>query len=419
MQKLRTVILAAGKGTRMQSDVPKVLHKVCGRPIIEYVLGIANQVGSSKNFVVLGHKIELVKKYLDESVAVVHQKRLLGTADAVKEVEKYNKSFSGDILILCGDTPLLNKTVIKNLIRKHKKSNAACTFLTSVIHEPSGYGRVIRDDKGRAIAIREDKDAVGFERDIIEINVGVYVFKSSELFKALKQIKLNAKKKEYYLTDIVELLTDEKLKIETLETDDHEEGLGVNSKEDLAKAESVIRSRVLKDFMDKGVTIIDPSTTYINLGVRIGRDTVINPFTFIESNVKIGNNCTVGPFARLREGTKIGNRVEVGNFTEISRTTIGDKSFVKHFSYLGDASVGSKVNIGAGVVTANFDGVKKNQTKILDGAFIGSDSVLIAPVKIGKKSIIGAGSVVTKGRIADGVTAVGVPAQSITRKKSK
>ena len=400
----------------MNSDCPKVLHEVCGKPIVEYVLAAAKAAGSLKTYVVVGYKGDIVRKRLGVGPIMIRQPKLSGTADAVRRVAGHLKNYRGDILILCGDTPLLNKTVIKELVDKHKESKTVCTFLTATVGDPQGYGRVIRNDGGEVIAIREDKDAVGDEKDIAEINVGVYCVESRALFSALKRIRLNEKKKEFYLTDIIDLFYQDGSRIETVTTEDPVEGLGINTKEDLAVAERVIREKILKGFMRDGVTIVDPATTYIDADVKIGKDTCIRPFTIIEKDVRIGDRCVIGPFARLRPGVRIGNDVEIGNFTEVSRTKIGNKTLMKHFSFLGDALVGTNVNIGAGTITANFDGVRKSQTKIGDGAFIGSDSILIAPVKIGNKAVVGAGSVVTKG-VPDGCLAVGVPARIKSRRK--
>jgi bifunctional UDP-N-acetylglucosamine pyrophosphorylase/glucosamine-1-phosphate N-acetyltransferase len=418
MGNLRTVILAAGKGARMKSDVPKVLHEACGKPIVEYVLDAAKAAGSLKTYVVVGYKGDAVKKQLGSGPIIVRQPKLSGTADAVRRVAGHLKNYRGDVLILCGDTPLLNKMVIKELVGKHKNSKAVCTFLTAAVGDPQGYGRIIRDERGKVVAIREDKDALDHERNIAEINVGVYCVQSRALFGALKRIRLNEKKKEFYLTDIIDLFYQDGSRIETVTTEDPVEGLGVNTKEDLAVAERVIREKILKNFMRDGVTIVDPATTYIDADVKIGKDTCIRPFTIIEKDVRIGDRCVIGPFARLRPGVRLGNGVEIGNFTEVSRTKIGNKTLMKHFSFLGDALVGSNVNIGAGTITANFDGVRKNQTKIGNGAFIGSDSILIAPVKIGNKAVVGAGSVVTKGKVVpDGGIAVGVPARIKARRE--
>lgn len=412
MKDIRTLILAAGKGTRMKSDVPKVLHNICGKPIIRYVLDAVEVLGSQKTYVVLGHKSELIEDYLGEEYKILHQKQLLGTADAVKCAQKFLKGYRGHLLVLCGDTPLLNKNSIRNLIKKHKKTNSSCTFLTAVLHNPSGYGRVIRDEGGKVVAIREEKDAVGLEKNIAEINAGVYCFRNKELFQGLNQIKLNKRKKEFYLTDIIEHFTQNGLKVDTLEAEDAQECLGINTRQDLAESESIIRQRILKEFMLQGVTVLDPVTTYIDASARIGKDTVIRPYSYIEQNVRIGTRCLVGPFARLRPGTKVGNNVEIGNFTEVSRSKIGNHSIMKHFGFIGDASVGAHVNIGAGTVTANYDGKQKNATSIANNAFIGSDSVLVAPVKIGRHATIGAGSVVTRGKnVPDGAIAYGVPAR--------
>ena len=420
MKDLRTIVLAAGKGTRMKSDIPKVLHTVCGKPIMRYVLDIAKALGSLKTYVVLGHKSNVVKKVLGDSIIAVEQSKMLGTADAVKCTENYFRNYRGDVLIMCADTPLLDKATVKRVVQKRKKTKTACTFLTAVVHNPKGYGRIIRGNGGGVVAIREDKDAVGFERDIAEINVGVYCCQSKELFKALKEIKMNKKKKEFYLTDIIEFFFENGLKVTTVETEDPSEVLGINTREDLAMAEAISRQKILKDFMLQGVTIVDPNTTYIDANAKIGYDTVIHPCTFIEADVCIDSNCQIGPFARIRSGVRIDNKVEIGNFTEVSRAKVGSGTFMKHFSYVGDSSVGADVNIGAGMVTANFDGQKKHPTKIADGAFIGSGAILVAPAKIGKKAVIGAGSVVPKGKIIpDGSVAVGIPAQIISKKEHK
>ncbi|VAX36873.1 N-acetylglucosamine-1-phosphate uridyltransferase / Glucosamine-1-phosphate N-acetyltransferase [hydrothermal vent metagenome] len=412
MPDLRTIILAAGKGTRMKSDLPKVLHQVGGRPIIQYVIDVVKAVGSLKTYIVVGHQGTKVEAFLGKGFCCVEQKKLLGTADAVRCTEKELRAYHGDVLILCGDTPLLDKAVIKQVVQKHRKTKASVTFLTATVNDPQGYGRIIRNERGQAVVIREEKDADASEKKIKEINAGVYCFRSQDLFSVLKAIKLNKKKKEFYLTDIVELFVNKGLKAKTVETQDVSSCLGVNTKEDLAVAETVMRERILKNFMLQGVTIIDPKTTYIDADVKIGKDTVIRPFTFIERDVHIGNTCCIGPFARLRPGVRLSDSVEIGNFTEVSRTKMGKGTYMKHFSYLGDAVVGSKVNIGAGAITANFDGKNKNITKIDDEAFIGSDSVLVAPVTVGKKAVIGAGSVVTKGtKVPPRKVAMGIPAR--------
>lgn len=419
MSDLKTIILAAGRGLRMKSDIPKVLHPVCGLPMIQYVINVARTSGSLKIYVVLGHQFEEVKKALDSDLVTIRQKKLLGTADAVKSALARFRNDHGQTVVLCGDTPLLTKKTISTLIKKHKSAKAVCTVLTAIVKDPQGYGRIIRDDQGRLVAIREDNDTTPLEKQIDEINVGVYCFQTDILFQAIKSIRINQKKKEFYLTDIIELFAGKGRKVESLQTEQPMEGLGINSREDLATVGDLMRNEILKKWMAQGVTIEDPLTTYIAADVSIGKDTVIRPMTVIESNVRIGRHCKIGPFCRLRPGTKIADHVEVGNFTEVSRSQIGKNSLMKHFSFLGDAIVGSKVNIGAGAVTANYDGKNKHQTKIGDRAFIGSDSILVAPVKIGKKSMTGAGSVVTKGSIVpDGKIAAGVPAKILRRRNA-
>lgn len=419
MTDLKTIILAAGKGTRMKSAVPKVLHPVCGKPMIEYVLDVAKAAGSKELIVVLGHMITAVREQLPPEVVTIEQKKLLGTADAVKTTSSHLKSFKGDILILCGDTPLLTKETVRALVKKHRGSKAVCTFLTAVVHDPQGYGRVIRDMDGKAVAIREDKDAVGFERQIAEINSGVYCINASALFAALDKVRQNKAKKEFYLTDIIEIFTQDGQTVETVATENFKEALGVNSRIDLAQSQEIIRRRILDRLMLAGVTIVDPASTHIDADVKIGRDTVVRPFSVIENNVRIGSGCLIGPFARIRPGSRIGDDVEVGNFTEVSRTKIGRATLMKHFGFLGDATVGANANIGAGTVTANYDGVEKHPTKIGDGAFIGSDAILVAPVKVGKKAVIGAASVVVRSDIPDGATAVGTPARVTKKARSQ
>ena len=420
MNHLRAIVLAAGKGVRMKSQTPKVLHPVCGKPMIQHVLDHVRKLGSLKILVVLGREKNRIAPFLGSNTSVIVQKKPLGTADAVKSCAASINSFAGDILILCGDTPLLTTETFEHLIAKHRQSKASCTFLTAMVPEPKNYGRVIRNQDGAVLAIREDSDLNDEQKGIKEINVGVYCFKSSGLFNALKFIKKNPKKKEFYLTDIIDILTSQGKKVDTCGLENFTEAIGINTREDLAQAESILRKRILGEWMQKGVTIVDPDKTYIDASVKIGPDTMIHPFTIIDADVKIGSRCTIGPFCHIRPKTTIGNDVYVGNFTEISRTTLGDNCFMKHFSYLGDARVGKRVNIGAGVVTANFDGKMKHDTHISDDAFIGSDSILIAPLHIGRKSMTAAGSVVPKRlKIPDASVVMGVPAKVVSRKKNK
>ncbi|MDD5653994.1 MAG: DapH/DapD/GlmU-related protein, partial [Candidatus Omnitrophica bacterium] len=319
-------------------------------------------------------------------------------------------SFKGDILILYGDIPLLTKETINKLLNFHQKNNADATLLTSLIAKPHGYGRILRDNYCTIRGIIEEKDANEFQKSIKEVNTGIIVFKKEKLAQVLKLIKPNNRKKEYYLTDAVALLYKNSALIESVKVEDFSEAMGINSRVELSKANQVMRKRLNERMMKEGVTLLDPDSIFIDYGAKIGADTVIYPFTVIENDVKIGKRCSIGPFAHLRKGTRLKDDILVGNFVETVRSTIAEKSFAKHFCYIGDAKLGRAVNIGAGTVTANFDGKRKNISSIGGHAFIGSDSVLVAPVKVGRHAVTGAGSVVTK-NVADGATVVGVPAK--------
>lgn len=401
----------------MKSELPKVLHKVCGKPVIGYVLDITKALRSLKTYVVVGHGSQLVKDTVGGGVEFVQQDRLLGTADAVRRCAVTLKNYQGTVLVLCGDTPLLSKSIVASLLKKHERAKASATVLTATIDDPHGYGRIVRDSRGEIQAICEQKDASPLQDKIKEINVGVYCFKSKDLFEALKRVELNPGKKEFYLTDVVGLLLARGKNVTTFTTPDETSAFGINTREDLTVAQAIIRRRILSGHMLAGVTVIDPLTTFIEAGVTIGRDTVIHPMTVIHTDVRIGKNCSIGPMAHIRPGTSISNGVEIGNFAEVSRTSMGSGVFQKHFSFLGDATVGQGANIGAGVVTANFDGINKNKTVIGAQAFIGSDAILVAPNKIGAKAIVGAGSVVARGKnIPAGMVAVGIPARVIKKR---
>ena len=398
----------------MKSELPKVMHQVCGRPMLSYVLDLAKGLGIKNSLVVTGHKRELLKDLLAGYKAKeVYQDKRLGTADAIKRCQPALKGFSGNIIVLYGDQPLLKKETLQELIQRHIKTRAEATILSAYPNNPFGYGRIIRDNYSRITAIVEEKDASSREKEIKEINTGIICFKKDSLFKTIPKIKSDNAKKEYYLTDVIRIMAKEGALIESVSiSQDVQEAQGINSRIDLAQAIKSMRLRILEKFMLEGVTIVDPDTTYIEEGVRIGRDTVIYPFTFIERDVIIGNFCQIGPFCHLRPETVIEDKVTVGNFTEITRSRLGRDSFMKHFSYLGDTIVGKAVNIGCGTVVANFDGRNKNQTIIEDQAFIGSDTVLRAPVRIGKKAVTGAGSVVIKD-VAAGTVVAGVPARPL------
>ena len=403
----------------MKSETPKVLHKVCGKPVLEYVLDITKALRSLTTYVVVGHGSQQVKDAVGNGVSFIEQDQLLGTGDAVNRCATHLKNYDGTVLVLCGDTPLLSKNVVAAMLRQHRHAKASATVLTATIACPHGYGRIVRGPHGEFLAIREQKDTSEKEDKINEINVGVYGFNSKDLFATLKKVKLNPGKKEYYLTDVIELLLADGKKVETLITQDAALAFGINTREDLAQAQMIIRQRILSKHMLAGVTIVDPLTTFIDTGVVIGSDTIIHPMTVIHADVRIGHHCSIGPMSRIRPGTRISNGVEVGNFAEVSRTSLGVGVMQKHFSFLGDATVGEGVNIGAGVVTANYDGVNKNKTFIGNKAFIGSDAILVAPNKIGAKAMVGAGSVVAPGKnIPAGMIAVGIPARVIKKREN-
>jgi bifunctional UDP-N-acetylglucosamine pyrophosphorylase/glucosamine-1-phosphate N-acetyltransferase len=412
---LAVIILAAGKSTRMKSEVPKVLHPLCGRPMIGYVLDLVAALKPAQTVAVLGHKQEMVRKFIPKGVKIAVQKKLIGTADAVKTGLQALKGFKGTVLILYGDNPLLKKQTLKELLDYHSENNADATLLTAQLKEPAGYGRIMRDKYFSICGIVEEKDADEVQKDIQEINTGIMVFKKEKLSVNLSSIRPNNRKKEYYLTDIIEIFARKNYLVEGLKIKDAREALGINTRAELAKANSIMQKTINDKLMQDGVTIVDPATAFINFGTKIGKDTVIYPFTVIERDVKIGKRCFVGPFAHLREGVGLGDDVTAGNFIEMVRSRIGAKTFIKHFSYLGDSTVGSNVNIGAGTVTANFDGKNKNYTVIKDNVKIGSDTVIVAPVKIGKSAVTGAGTVVIK-NVPDKAVVAGVPARILKKR---
>jgi len=414
------IVLAAGKGTRFYSDTPKVLHGLHGKPILQHVLETVRSVGFKRPVVVIGHKAGEVERFLKGQGAIpVVQKLQLGTADAVRCAES-ELSVYDDITVLYGDVPLVREETLRSLIGFHKSSVASCTVLTVDMADPSGYGRIIRGISGNVEAIVEEKEATAEEARIKEINVGLYCFDRRDLFSAMKKIRRSKVKKEFYLTDAIEILISEGKSVRAYKTGDPDESIGMNSRTDLAKAYSIISRRKAEELNKDCVTVLDPSTTFISPDAKIGRDTVIYPFTVIERDVKIGRGCSVGPFCRLRPGTVLEDGAEIGNFVEVVRTKVGKGSKAKHLTYLGDSVLGKNVNIGCGTITANYDGKKKSLTFIGDGTFIGSGTVLIAPVKVGNGAVTGAGSVVLKDRdIPAHRTAVGVPARILDTSKNK
>ncbi len=419
MKNLNAIILAAGEGTRMHSKYPKILHKLGSKPMLGHVIDNVQISGIKNIFVITGYKSNLVEKYVGNRAKCREQKKLLGTADAVWQIrnEAVLKNKDARLLVIYGDTPLITSSTIKELLKKHYNEDATCSLLTATIKNPTGYGRIVRNDTGDILKIVEEQDANVFQKAIEEINVGVYVFKIYELFEAIKKIKPNNKKKEYYLTDVIEVINKKNLVINSVETMDLDEIEGVNSRVSLAKAYEILRHRTIEHIIAQGVTVLDPRTTYVDEEVKIGKDSVIYPFTVIEKDVVIGEDCLIGPFCRIRTGSKIGNGVTLGNFVELNRVEIGKSTRIKHQAYLGDTIVGENVNIGAGTIIANYDGKNKNQTVIGAGAFIGTGTILVAPVKIGKSAITGAGAVVTKNKdVPDKTVVVGVPARILKKK---
>ena len=419
MPNLAVVILAAGKGTRLKSELPKALHTLCGEPMLGILLQSAEALRPRKAIVVAGHKSGLVREYLNGrarhggQARIVEQRELLGSGHAVAQAAQALAGFNGPVLVLYCDTPLISAETMSALLKKYRTASTDCALLSVVLKEPGDYGRVKRAADGSVEKIVEAGDASVAEKSIREINVGCYVFNSKKLFGALKRVRRNPKKKEYYLTDAVEILA-ERGGVQAVKVKSEEEVLGINSRQDLALLQDIMQKKILDRWIEKGVRIRDPRTTTIDAGVTIGPGTVVLPNTVIEDRCVIGKDCSIGPFARLRGGSKIGDGAVIGNFVEVVRSTVGRQSLIKHLSYIGDAEVGSFVNIGAGTITANFDGKKKHKTVIKDKAQLGSGTVLVAPVTVGRGAKTGAGAVVTKGRnVPDYGVVVGMPARKL------
>ena len=413
---LAALILAAGRGERMNSDLPKVLHQAAGLPLVQHVIETVRDSGASRTAVVVGDRNGLLSSFLN-GVERVIQKERLGTGHAVMQAEGKFRNWPGDLLVLPADAPCVRAETLRALIDEHQKNAHSATILTADVDHPKGYGRILRRGS-KVTGIREELDATERERKISEINSGVYAFDAKSLFERLSEIKRNKKKKEYYLTDAIEAFVRRGESISAYKIDQRKEILGVNTRRELAVAHQILNARELERHSKAGVTILDPSQTVIAKGVRIGRDTVIHPFTWIERGVVIGRRCEIGPFAKLRTGSKIEDGAVIGSFVEVVRSKIGTNTFVKHLSYLGDARIGKNVNIGAGTITANFDGKRKNKTVIQDKALLGCDTILVAPVTVGRGAKTGAGAVVCARRsVPAGATVVGVPAKVIRKNK--
>lgn len=420
---MRIIILAAGKGVRMKSKLPKVLHPVCGKPMLLWVIDTVQDL-SEHVCVVLGHSAEQIRQVLPPHVEVRIQKEQLGTAHAVMSAQDFIDP-NDDVMVLYGDMPLVKKETLMKVVDQHKNDENYVTIISTTMADPTGYGRIVRDPVGRFLKIVEETEASDQEKMIKEINTGIYVFKGRALLETLPKVKPDNAKGEYYLTDTVCLL--EKVGIHRV--DDSNQFLGVNDRVQLALAQKLKQREILERLMLDGVTVVDPGSTYVEADVEVGCDTVLYPMTFLLGKTKIGEQCvigpmarienctvgnrvriissdcvgatieddvSVGPFARLREGTVLKSNVKIGNFVEVKNSKIDSRSKAQHLTYLGDATVGEDVNIGAGTITCNFDGKRKNPTFIEDEAFIGSNSCLIAPVRIGRGAFVAAGSVITE-----------------------
>lgn len=421
MKTLSCIILAAGEGKRMKSAYGKVSHALGGRPIVQYVIEAARTLEPEKIAVVVGHDAERVKKAAGAGVEFVLQDEQRGTGHAVMRARPFFQGSEGDLLIVSGDVPLIRPETLRALLGAHRAAGAACTLLTAMLKDPSGYGRVIRrTNTGKPYKIVEEKDADRFEKAVEEINSGIYIFDAPSLLRIIDRLSPENRQGEFYITDAVGLLVSEGKTIEAVQAEEPSEVLGINSRDELAKMEKVLQQRIQKAHMLNGVTIVDPANTYIEAAVRIGRDTIIYPFSVLSGPAQIGVDCRVGPFSHIRPGTVLEDGAEVGNFVEVKNSTLGVGTKARHLSYIGDTTIGTNANIGAGTITANYDGKKKHRTEIGNGAFIGSGTTLIAPVRVGDGAMTGAGSVVLKGRdVPDGGVVVGVPAEQIRKKKGK
>lgn len=411
------IVLAAGKGTRMVSDLPKVLHPIAGVPMIGHVLRAIGKTEVRRTIVVLGHGREAVEAELKSAKGVqcVTQEPQLGTGHAVLAAGAALADHDGDVLVVNGDVPLVRGQTLQMLLKSHRQNNAVCTLLSMKMDDPGGYGRIVRGSEGNVRRIVEDANATAEEKELTEVNAGVYCFRKADLFDALGRMTANSVSGEFYLTEAIGFLIAAPGKdVRFVRAPSAQELQGVNDLDDLAGAEREMQRRVVAALVKRGVRIPSPAHCYIESGVEIGPGTVIHPFTVIRRGVRAGRTCEIGPFAHLRCGTVLEDGAQVGNFVETKEARIGAGAKAKHLSYLGDVVVGASANIGAGTVVANYDGQRKSKTEIGDGAFIGSGTVLVAPVKIGRNARTGAGAVVTRGHdVPDGATVVGVPARPL------
>ena len=424
----KAIILAAGKGTRMKSKYPKVIHKVCGKEMVNHVIDVSKKSGVKDIVAILGHGCDVVKEKLPTDTMIAMQTEQLGTGHAVKMAKDYIKD-EDTIVVLCGDTPLIKEETLKRLFDYHLENEYHTTVLTTEVDNPTGYGRIIRDENQDLLKIVEQKDANEEEKLVKEINSGIYCFNGKSLRESLDLLDNNNAQGEYYLTDTIQIMRNKGLKVGAYNGSTIEELMGVNSRVELSRAEDIMRKRINETHMVNGVTIIDTNSTYIEADVQIGNDTIVYPGAMLRGNTIIGSNCIVGmnsnitnskigdyteienstiidsivgentnigPYAYLRPNSNIGNNVKIGDFVEVKNATIEDNSKASHLSYIGDAHVGKDVNIGCGVVFVNYDGKNKYKSVVKDGAFIGSNSNLVAPVTVEEKGFIATGSTITE-----------------------
>ncbi len=445
--KILSILLAAGHGTRMKSTLPKMLHPLVGKPLVMHALDIVTEIGDEKPVVVVGYGEDAVRKAVGDAAVFAVQQEQLGTGHAVMAAESLAKGKSDLVVVTYADMPLLKTETLQKLVEMQKSNDGPMTMLTVELADPHGFGRIIRDADGSVKAIVEEAVATPEQLAVRELNASAYCFRSAWLWQALKRIQVSPKG-EYYLTDVVEIAVQDGLRVLAVKTDDPNEAVGINNRVHLAEAELILRRRINEHWMLEGVSMMDPATTYIEAGVQIGHDTIIYPNTHIRGNTSIGESCQIGPhaiiedceigkrvtvlasvmekarldddseigpFGHLRKGAHLGAGVHMGNFGEVKNSYLAPGVKMGHFSYIGDAQIGENVNIGAGTITCNYDGVHKNKTVIGADVFIGSDTMLVAPVNIGDGARTGAGSVVTHD-IPPGETVVGVPARPFSKK---
>jgi len=449
--KITAVLLAAGQGTRMKSSLPKVLHPLCGKPMLWHVLNALKEVTTEQPVVVVGHGADEVTGYLGDSAQIVLQEPQFGTGHAAMQAEPLLKGKTDMVIVTYADMPLLRGETFKQLVETQRLNPGPFSLLTVIADDPHGFGRIVRNSDGTVRAIVEEYIATPEQKQIKELNAGAYCFNADWLWDALKRIKKNPKKGEYYLTDIVEIAVKDILPVQAVVHDDFIETIGINTRVHLSEAEAAMRMRINREHMLSGVSMMNPETTYIDAGVKIGRDTTILPNTYLHGNTvigeknvigpntiirnsTIGNGCRIlasdmesavleddvdmGPFARLRKGAHLKSHVHMGNFGEVKDSVLHEGVKMGHFSYIGNADIGSNTNIGAGTITANYDGEKKNPTIIGEDVFIGSDTMLVAPLTLGSGARTGAGAVVTK-NVPDDTLVVGMPARAIRKVERK